>query len=103
LGDGANIYIRQAGRETGPFPAPLGKRNRIAYTVDYSGAITVCVNGQQMTATSWSTGTATSTEKISLGNHVNTALNLALEGHLRDLKIWTKKPLSADQLKVASA
>ncbi len=102
-GDGGTVYIRHAGRETGPFPAPLGKRHRIAYTVDYSGAITVCINGQQMTAPSWSAGTATSTEKITLGNRWDGANNMALEGHLRDLKIWTKKPLTADQLKVASA
>ena len=102
-GDGGTVYIRHAGRETGPFPAPLGKRHRIAYTEDYSGAITVCINGQQMTATSWSAGTATSTEKITLGNRWDGANNMALEGHLRDLKIWTKTPLTADQLKVASA
>lgn len=102
-GDGGTVYIRHAGRETGPFPAPLGKRHRIAYTVDYSGAITVCINGQQMTAPSWSAGTATSTEKITLGNRWDGANNMALEGHLRDLKIWTKTPLTADQLKVASA
>ncbi|WP_368216642.1 hypothetical protein [Aeromonas sp. R2-3] len=102
-GGGGTVYIRHAGRETGPFPAPLGKRHRIAYTVDYSGAITVCINGQQMTATSWDAGSATSTEKITLGNRWDGANNMALEGHLRDLKIWTKNPLTTDQLKVASA
>ena len=103
MGDGANIYIRHAGREIGPLPAQLGKRNRLAYTVDLSGVITACINGAQITAPSRNAGAPGSNEKIMFGNHINTALNLALEGHLRDLKIWTKKPLTADQLKVASA
>lgn len=103
MGDGANIYIRHAGREIGPLPAQLGKRNRLAYTVDYSGAITVCINGQQITAPSRNAGAPGSNEKIMFGNHINTALNQALEGHLRDLKIWTKTPLTVEQLKVASA
>lgn len=102
-GDGSTVYIRHAGRETGPFPAPLGKRHRIAYTLDYSGAITVCINSKQMTATSWDAGTATSPEKITLGNRWDGANNMALEGHLRDLKIWTKAPLTVEQLKGASA
>ncbi|MGU5730830.1 phage head spike fiber domain-containing protein [Aeromonas jandaei] len=103
LGDGANIYIRHAGREIGPFPAQLGKRNRLAYTVDLSGAITACINGVQITAQSRIAAGPRSNEKIMFGNHINTALNLALEGHLRDLKIWTKTPLTVEQLKVASA
>ncbi|MBL0492672.1 phage head spike fiber domain-containing protein [Aeromonas veronii] len=103
MGDGANIYIRHAGREIGPFPAQLGKRNRLAYTVDLSGVITACINGAQITAPSRNAGAPGSNEKIMFGNHINTALNLALEGHLRDLKIWTKTPLTVEQLKVASA
>ncbi|BBS17668.1 hypothetical protein [Aeromonas caviae] len=103
MGDGANIYIRHAGREIGPFPAQLGKRNRLAYTVDLSGAITACINGVQITAQSRIAAGPRSNEKIMFGNHINTALNLALEGHLRDLKIWTKTPLTVEQLKVASA
>ncbi|WP_407161364.1 hypothetical protein [Aeromonas caviae] len=103
MGDGANIYIRHAGREIGPLPAQLGKRNRLAYTVDLSGVITACINGAQITAPSRNAGAPGSNEKIMFGNHINTALNLALEGHLRDLKIWTKTPLTVEQLKVASA
>lgn len=103
IGDGANIYIRHAGREIGPLPAQLGKRNRLAYTVDLSGVITACINGVQMTSQSRIAAGPRNNEKIMLGNHANTALNQALEGHLRDLKIWTKTPLTVEQLKVASA
>ncbi|WP_439829939.1 phage head spike fiber domain-containing protein [Aeromonas veronii] len=103
MGDGANIYIRHAGREIGPIPVQPGKRTRLAYTVDLTGVITACINGEQITAQSRNAGAPGSNEKIMFGNHINTALNLALEGHLRDLKIWTKTPLTADQLKVASA
>lgn len=103
IGDGANIYIRHAGREIGPLPAQLGKRNRLAYTVDLSGAIKACINGVQITAKSRIASGPRSNKKIMFGNHINTALNMALEGHLRDLKIWTKTPLTVEQLKVASA
>lgn len=103
IGYGANIYIRHAGREIGPLPIQLGKRNRLAYTVGLSGAITACINGVQITAQSRIAAGPRSNEKIMFGNYINTALNLALEGHLRDLKIWTKTPLTVEQLKAASA
>ncbi|WP_223918805.1 phage head spike fiber domain-containing protein, partial [Aeromonas caviae] len=103
LADGASIIIRHAGKEVYGINAPLGQRHHIAYSVATDGVITVALNGKVLATQSRSAGAVSSKTSISLGNRWNGDNNRAIYGHLRDLKIWTKKPLTADQLKVASA
>ncbi|WP_421213463.1 phage head spike fiber domain-containing protein [Aeromonas dhakensis] len=100
--DTASLTIRHAGREVYGINAPLGQRHHIAYSVAADGAITVALNGKLLTPQSSSASYSSSKSTIVLGNRV-AATDRPLHGHLRDLKIWTKKPLTADQLKVASA
>lgn len=103
LADGASIIIRHAGKEVYGINAPLGQRHHIAYSVATDGVITVALNGKVLATQSRSAGSPSSKTSIALGNRWNGDNNRAIYGHLRDLKIWTKKPLTADQLKVASA
>ncbi|MEG2891254.1 MAG: hypothetical protein RR874_19995 [Aeromonas sp.] len=103
IADGASLTIRHAGKEVYGINAPLGQRHHIAYSVAADGAITVALNGRVLAPQSRSGGAASSKTSIILGNRWSGANDRAMYGHLRDLKIWTKKPLTADQLKVASA
>ncbi|WP_323907637.1 phage head spike fiber domain-containing protein [Aeromonas veronii] len=103
IADGASLTIRHAGKEVYGINAPLGQRHHIAYSVAPDGAITVALNGKVLAPQSRSGGAASSKTSIILGNRWSGANDRAMYGHLRDLKIWTKKPLTADQLKVASA
>ncbi|MFQ2035168.1 hypothetical protein ACK35Y_19855 [Aeromonas veronii] len=103
IADGASLTIRHAGKEVYGINAPLGQRHHIAYSVAAGGAITVALNGAVLAPQSRSGGAASSKASIILGNRWSGANDQAMCGHLRDLKIWTKKPLTADQLKVASA
>ncbi|MFM5142976.1 hypothetical protein ACEUA0_10765 [Aeromonas veronii] len=102
LADGASLTIRHAGREVYGINAPLGQRHHLAYSVAADGALTVALNGKLLAPQSRSSGAASSKTSITLGNRWSST-DRPLYGHLRDLKIWTKKPLTADQLKVASA
>ncbi|MCE9956017.1 phage head spike fiber domain-containing protein [Aeromonas rivipollensis] len=102
IADGASLTIRHAGKEVYGINAPLGQRHHIAYSVAADGAITVALNGKMLSPQSRSSGAAASKASIVLGNRWSST-DRPLYGHLRDLKIWTKKPLTADQLKVASA
>ncbi|WP_223955100.1 LamG-like jellyroll fold domain-containing protein, partial [Aeromonas caviae] len=103
LADGASIRIRHAGKEVYGINAPLGQRHHIAYSVATDGVITVALNGKVLATQSRSAGAASSKTSITLGNRWSGDNSRAIYGHLRDLKIWTKTPLTADQLKVASA
>lgn len=102
LADGASLTIRHAGKEVYGINAPLGQRHHIAYSVAADGTITVALNGKMLSPQSRSSGAVSSKASIVLGNRWSST-DRPLYGHLRDLKIWTKKPLTADQLKVASA
>ncbi|MFL9704658.1 phage head spike fiber domain-containing protein [Aeromonas veronii] len=102
LTDGASVIIRHAGREVYGINAPLGQRHHLAYSVAADGALTVALNGKLLALQSRSGSYQSSKSTIALGNRI-AASDRAIYGHLRDLKIWTKKPLTADQLKVASA
>ncbi|MCE9955584.1 phage head spike fiber domain-containing protein [Aeromonas rivipollensis] len=102
LTDGASVIIRHAGREVYGINAPLGQRHHLAYSVAADGALTVALNGKLLALQSRSGSYQSSKSTIALGNRL-AASDRAIYGHLRDLKIWTKKPLTADQLKVASA
>lgn len=101
--DGATVTIRHAGKEVYGANAPLGQRHHLAYSVAADGAITAALNGKLLALQTRSAGSNSSKSVISLGNLSNGSGGRPLYGHLRDLKIWTKKPLTADQLKVASA
>ncbi|BCO13760.1 hypothetical protein RIMD111065_21160 [Aeromonas hydrophila] len=103
LTDGASVIIRHAGKEVYGANAPLGQRHHLAYSVAADGAITAALNGKLLALQTRSAGSNSSKSVISLGNLSNGSGGRPLYGHLRDLKIWTKKPLTADQLKVASA
>ncbi|MFM4933403.1 hypothetical protein ACET94_00640 [Aeromonas veronii] len=103
IADGASLTIRHAGKEVYGINAPLGRRHHIAYSVAADGVITVALNGKVLAPQSRSGGAASSKASIILGNRWSVANDMAIYGHLRDLKIWTKKPLTAEQLKVASA
>ncbi|WP_429049774.1 phage head spike fiber domain-containing protein [Aeromonas hydrophila] len=103
LTDGASVIIRHAGKEVYGANAPLGQRHHLAYSVAADGAITAALNGKLLALQTRSSGSNSSKSVISLGNLSNGSGGRPLYGHLRDLKIWTKKPLTADQLKVASA
>ena len=102
IAEGSSLSIRHAGKEVYGINAPLGQRHHLAYSVAADGAITVALNGVLLAPQSRSAGAPSSTPSIVLGNRWSTT-DRAIYGHLRDLKIWTKKPLTADQLKVASA
>lgn len=103
IADGASLTIRHAGKEVFGINAPLGQRHHLAYSVAADGAITAALDGKLLAPQSRSDGAASSKTSIILGNRWSGANDRAMYGHLRDLKIWTKKPLTADQLKVASA
>ena len=102
IAEGSSLSIRHAGKEVYGINAPLGQRHHLAYSVAADGAITVALNGRVLAPQSRTGGAASSKTSIILGNRWSTT-DRTLYGHLRDLKIWTKKPLTADQLKVASA
>lgn len=103
IADGATITIRHAGKEVYGINAPLGQRHHLAYSVAADGAITVALNGKLLVPQSRNGGAVSSKASITLGNRWSGANDRPMYGHLRDLKIWTKKALTADQLKVASA
>ncbi|WP_270794495.1 phage head spike fiber domain-containing protein [Aeromonas sp. QDB11] len=103
IADGASITIRHAGKEVYGINAPLGKRHHLAYSVAADGTITVALDGKLQSPQARSGGAVSSKSAIILGNRWNGANDMAMYGHIRDLKIWTKKPLTSDQLKVASA
>lgn len=103
IADGASLTIRHAGKEVYGINAPLGQRHHIAYSVAADGVITVALNGKVLAPQSRSGGAASSKASIILGNRWSGANDMAMYGHLRDLKIWTKTPLTVEQLKVASA
>lgn len=100
--DGASLIVRHIGREVYGINAPLGQRHHLAYSVAANGALTVALNGKLLAPQSRSGSYPSSKSTIALGNRI-AASDRAMYGHLRDLKIWTKKPLTSDQLKVASA
>lgn len=100
--EGATMTVRHAGKEVHSINAPLGQRHHLAYSVATDGTITVALNGKLLAPQSRSVSHPSSKSTIALGNRI-AASDRAIYGHLRDLKIWTKKPLTADQLKVASA
>ncbi|WP_270670011.1 phage head spike fiber domain-containing protein [Aeromonas sp. QDB04] len=100
--DGASLIVRHVGREVYGINAPLGQRHHLAYSVAADGALTVALNGKLLAPQSRSGSYPSSKSTIALGNRIVT-IDRTIYGHLRDLKIWTKKPLTADQLKVASA
>ncbi|WP_323947090.1 phage head spike fiber domain-containing protein [Aeromonas caviae] len=102
IAEGSSITIRHAGKEVYGINAPLGQLHHIAYSVAADGALTVALDGKKLSPQSRNSGAASSKTSIVLGNRWSSA-DRPLCGHLRDLKIWTKKPLTADQLKVASA
>ena len=99
--EGATMTVRHAGKEVHSINAPLGERHHLAYSVATDGTITVALNGKLLAPQSRSVSHPSSKSTIALGNRI-AASDRAIYGHLRDLKIWTKKPLTADQLKVAS-
>ncbi|HHQ4617436.1 TPA: phage head spike fiber domain-containing protein [Aeromonas veronii] len=103
IADGASLTVRHAGKELYGINAPLGQRHHLAYSVGADGTITAALNGKLLNPLVKSGGIVSSQTSITLGNRWIGANDRALYGHLRDLKIWTKKPLTADQLKVASA
>ncbi|WP_323936163.1 phage head spike fiber domain-containing protein [Aeromonas veronii] len=103
IADGASLTVRHAGKELYGINAPLGQRHHLAYSVGADGTITAALNGKLLNPLVKSGGIVSSQTSITLGNRWTGAKDRALYGHLRDLKIWTKKPLTADQLKVASA
>ncbi|QET79799.1 phage head spike fiber domain-containing protein [Aeromonas veronii] len=103
IADGASLTIRHAGKELYGINAPLGQRHHLAYSVAADGTITAALNGRLLNPPVKTGGIVSSQTSITLGNRWTGAKDRALHGHLRDLKIWTKKPLTADQLKVASA
>ncbi|HHQ4781806.1 TPA: phage head spike fiber domain-containing protein [Aeromonas veronii] len=100
--EGATMTVRHAGKEVHSINAPLGQRHHLAYSVATDGTITVALNGKLLAPQSRSVSHPSSKSTIAIGNRI-AASDRAIYGHLRDLKIWTKKPLTADQLKVASA
>lgn len=101
--DGELMSIRHGGRGVFGISIPIGQRHHLAYSVAQDGTLTVALNGKVLSPQTTTAGSSSSTSVISLGNLSNGSGGRPLYGHLRDLKIWTKKPLSADQLKVASA
>ncbi|WP_324034060.1 phage head spike fiber domain-containing protein [Aeromonas caviae] len=101
--DGELMSIRHGGRGVFGISIPIGQRHHLAYSVAQDGSLTVALNGKVLSPQTTTAGSSSSTSVISLGNLSNGSGGRPLYGHLRDLKIWTKKPLSADQLKVASA
>ncbi|PNO51524.1 phage head spike fiber domain-containing protein [Aeromonas hydrophila] len=103
LATGPSVVVRHAGKAMSGVQAPLGQRHHLAYTVAADGAITVAMNGKIVAVQQTTPGSSSNKAAIVLGNIWNGGNARPLYGHLRDLKIWTKKPLTADQLKVASA
>lgn len=103
IADGPSLTIRHAGREVYGIAAPLGQRHHLAYSVAADGTITVALNGKVLSPQSRAGGVVSSKTSITLGNRWSGANDRAMYGHIRDLKIWTKAPLTAEQLKVASA
>ncbi len=103
LATGSSIALRHGSRAAEGINAPLGQRNRLAYTVAADGSITAAINGKLVSLQAATPGSSSGKASITLGNIWNGANTRPLFGHLRNLQIWTKKPLTADQLKVASA
>lgn len=103
LATGPSVVVRHAGKAVSGVQAPLGQRHHLAYTVAADGTITVAMNGKIVAVQQTAPGSSSNKAAIVLGNIWNGGNARPLYGHLRDLKIWTKKPLTADQLKVASA
>lgn len=103
LATGSSIALRHGSRAAEGISAPLGQRNRLAYTVAADGSMTAAINGKLVSLQAAIPGSSSGKASITLGNIWNGANTRPLFGHLRNLQIWTKKPLTADQLKVASA
>ncbi|WP_323931819.1 phage head spike fiber domain-containing protein [Aeromonas caviae] len=103
LATGSSIALRHGSRAAEGINAPLGQRNRLAYTVAADGSMTAAINGKLVSLQAAIPGSSSGKASITLGNIWNGANTRPLFGHLRNLQIWTKKPLTADQLKVASA